>query len=393
MCASRLARWDAVAQGYVDRGQVAGIVSLLARHGVVAHAGCYGTTAPGNGLPMQLDTLFAIFSMTKAVTSAAVMMLFEEGRVRLTDPVAAYLPAFAGCKVYAGEANGALELVDLARPITIHDLMIHVSGLAYGLAPATPVDVRYIEEGILRMDEPLAEKVARIAALPLLHQPGERWTYSVGTDVLGHVVEVVAGQPLDAFLRERLFAPLGMEDTGFSASSDKAARLARIATPGPDGALIDVAAVPEAARPPFLVGAWVEKEWAPAFLSGGGGLISSAPDYLRFAQLLANGGVLEGTRVLSRKTVALMTTNHLPAGMPWTPGFGLGFGVTTITDAAHAELPVSAGAFGGGGAAGTEFWVDPGEGLVGVLMIQFVAEQPLLLGQDFKVLAAQAVAD
>jgi CubicO group peptidase (beta-lactamase class C family) len=245
----------------------------------------------------------------------------------------------------------------------------------------------------LRTDEALADKVTRITKIPLHHQPGLRFTYSIATDVLGHLVELVSGMPLDVFFRNRIFGPLGMVDTGFSVPPEKLARLATVYTLGPSGGLVDVSTLPRAARPQFLRDAWVDKTTKPLFLSGGGGLVSTTMDYLRFALMLANKGALNGTRLVSRKTVELMTARHLSSEQFPVPGYGCGLGLTILTDPVQAQILGSAGAYGGGGAANTEFWVDPTEGLVGVLMTQYVAPTPSGVTMDFKTLAAQAIAD
>ncbi len=393
LSSARLARLDAALQGYVDRGELAGVISLLARRGQLVHASCCGWADIAARRPLEPDALFRMFSFTKSVTTVALMMLYEEGRFHLSDPVARFIPAFGDSQVFVGQTDAGLELAPMERPITLHDLLLHTSGLAYGLFPTTPVEALYQEAGILRMDEPLVEKVPRVATLPLAHQPGKGWTYSVGIDVVGHIVELVSGQPLDVFMRERIFEPLGMVDTDFYAPPEKQERLATLYVPGPGGGLLDVTAVPEANRPPFLVGAWVDKTIKPAFLSGGGGLVSTAADCLRYAMMLLGHGELDGARLLGRKTVELMTQNHLPPELPLPAGVGLGLGVTVVTDMARACIPCSTGSYGAGGAAGTEFWVDPQEEMAGVLMLQYVSDLPRPVNQDFRVLAAQAIVD
>jgi len=392
LSSERLRRLDAALQRSVDRGDVAGVVTLLLRRGRVVHSVCCGQMDLATRSPMREDALFRIFSMTKPITSLAVLMLYEEGHFHLGTPIAQFIPAFGDVRVLAGQTDEGPVLEKLARPITIHDLLTHTSGLGYGLLPSDPVETLYHQERMLRMDEPLADKVQRLTALPLHHQPGLRYTYSMATDVLGRLVEIVSGMPLDAFLKQRLFEPLGMVDTDFYVLPEKRARLATLYTSVPDVGLADVAALP-GDPDQFPFGAWTDKAAKPRFLSGGGGLVSTAADYLRFALLLRNGGELDGVRCVSRKTIELMTSNVLRADQLFAPGFGYGLGVAVMLDPARAQMLGSPGAFGGGGAANTDFWLDPREDLIGVLMTQYIAVAPCSLSLDFKVLAAQAIVD
>jgi len=393
MSAARLQRLDAAMQRYVDRGLVAGVVTLLARHGQLVHRGCYGQMDLDSARPMREDALFRIFSMTKPITSLAVMMLFEEGYFQLGFPVSLFLPEFAGLTVLSDPANIQSERLPLERPITIVDLLTHSSGLAYGLDRLTPLDAAFADADMLRMDESLAEKITRIAEFPLHHQPGLRHTYSIATDVLGRLVEVISGERLDQFFQHRIFEPLGMEDTAFSVPPEKLERLAALYTPAPGGGLLDLSRLEAQNNPSFIKGAWVDKRQVPAFLSGGAGLVSRAADYMRFAQMLANHGTLDGVRLLGRKTLELMTSPHLRPEQFFIPGASYGLGLTVLTDPARTLLPASPGSYGGGGAAHTDFWVDPGEELCGVLMVQYASPNPLPLGLDFKVLAEQAIVD
>jgi CubicO group peptidase (beta-lactamase class C family) len=392
LSSSRLARLDAGMQRYIDRGQVAGIQTVVVRRGKVAHQGCYGWLDLATGAPMRADALFRIYSMTKSITCLAVMMLHEEGLLHLTDPIAAYFPALGRLQVAKDHLNLDAGLEPLARPITIYDLLLHISGIGYGLVRSDPVESLFVSERMLRMDESMAEKIDRMAAIPLHHQPGLRFTYSMGTDILGHLVEIISGQTLDDFLRSRIFEPLGMPDTAFSVPPEKRDRLAHFYTPL-DGKLVDLLYIDEAMLPQFLTGAWVRKEETPRFLSGGGGLVSSTADYLRYVMMLRGKGSLDGERLVSRKTFELMAAPHLSQQQLPTPGCSLGFGLTVVTNPAQALILGSPGAFTGGGAAGTEFWVDPVEDLAGLLMIQYVAETPLALAADFRTLAAQAIDD
>lgn len=389
----RLQRLTAAMQGYIDRQQVAGVVTVLARRGEVAHVGVQGWMDLASQKPMQANAIFRLFSMTKPITTLAVLMLMEEGRFQLSHPVAAFIPALQDVKVLTDQMDGSSERVPLARPITIHDLLTHTSGLGYGLDNRLPVDAMYMRERMLRDDEPMSEKILRIANMPLHHQPGVKHTYSMATDVLGYLVELVSGMPLDEFFQRRIFDPLGMADTGFCVPAEKLDRLTTLYTPAQDGHLADVAGLDPAYTPAFLAGAWVDKSFKPAFLCGGGGLVSTAEDYLRFGRMLRNNGALEGTRLVSRKTIELMTAIHLHADRFLIPGFGYGLSVVVMTDPAQAQMPGSVGAFGGAGAANTEFWVDPVEDMIGILMVQIVSYTPPPLGMDFRTLAMQAIAD
>jgi CubicO group peptidase (beta-lactamase class C family) len=406
LSAARLQRLDAGMQRYVDRGQVAGLVTLLARRGRVAHLGVYGQMDLAAARPMRADAIFRLFSMTKPITSLAVLMLYEEGHFHLQYPISLFIPVFNDLKVLQNQLDAHSERVALARPITIHDLLTHTSGLGYGLDALTPVDTLFLQAKMLRMDESLAEKMTRLAQFPLHHQPGLRYTYSIATDVLGRLVEIVSGMPLDAFCQQRLFEPLGMADTGFYVPAEKRERLAVMYTPAPNGALpsppgrgqvrgalVDMSTFDSALLPHFMAGAWINKEEKPQFLSGGGGLVSTAADYLRFVMLLRNQGELDGVRLVSRKTIELMTSPHLRQEQFFVNGCSYGLGLTVLTDPARAQMLGSAGAYGGGGAASTDFWVDPQEDLLGILMVQYASYTPLALGMDFKVLAAQAIMD
>ncbi len=385
---TRLARIDAAMQRYIDAGKIAGIQALVARRGEPAYARCFGQMDVKAGKPVQWDTLWRIYSMSKPITSVAIMMLYEEGHFQLTDPLSRFIPAFKEVKVFAGGDEDEYETVDLLRPITVHDLLTHTSGLAYGLDATDAVDKMYIKHlwqaGTFSRRKPLLQVVNALAALPLAHQPGTAWRYSVATDVLGCLVQVVSGKPFDQFLQERIFGPLGMVDTHFCVPETKIERFAANYGPTKSGGLkvIDAPAKSEFTRPTRCP-------------SGGGGLISTAPDYMRFAQMLLNQGELDGVRLLGRKTIELMTMNHLPAGMHiWedaSSGFGLGFGVTI--DQAQSKALGSTGTYGWGGAANTNFWIDPQEGLIGLLMLQFMPSGTYPVIPDFRVAVYQALVD
>ena len=392
LSSARLQRLDRVMQGYVDRRQLAGSIVVLLRRGQVAHCGLYGQMNLEAGAPMREDAIFRIFSMTKPLTSLAVLMLYEEGAFHLHTPVSAFLPAFNELKVLVKMTEAGPELVPLERPVTLHDLLTHTSGLGYGLDASTPVNALYQQASLLRPDESMADKIERLVQIPLHHQPGRAYTYSIGTDVLGHLVELVSGMPLDVFFQKRIFEPLGMVDTGFHVPAEKLPRLATLYTPDPAGGLQDVAAVPgDPLQFPF--GVWTDKSVKPAFLSGGAGLVSTAADYLRFAGLIQNKGQLDGMRLVSRKTIELMTMPHLRPEQFFLQGASFGLGFTILTDPARAAMLGSAGAFEAGGAAHTNVWFDPVEDMLGLLMTQYVHTVPLMVGADFKTLAEAAIED
>jgi CubicO group peptidase (beta-lactamase class C family) len=386
----RLARVEDAMQRYIDANQVAGTVSLVARCGQVVHFERRGLMDIASARPMELDAIFRIYSMSKPITSAAAMMLFEENRFRLSDPVSAYIPAFKEMKVVDHLEGGKAYLVDARREITIRDLFTHSAGLTYGFDEKDYVDSIFIEQvwRLLRAkpDSTLADLVAATAEVPLRFHPGTGFHYSFAIDVLGYLVEVISGMSFDRFLRERLFEPLDMVDTGFWVPPEKVSRLASMY--GPDeqnpGRLkdIDPHDQSEYTRP-------------KTFFSGGGGLVSTASDYLRFCQMLLNKGELDGVRLLGRKTVEMMFLNHLPAGvyLDQNPAFGFGLGGAVILDLAAGQVLGSNGLWWWGGAANTKFWIDPQEQLVAILMVQLMSNQPNTIEPDFRNLVYQALVD
>jgi CubicO group peptidase (beta-lactamase class C family) len=391
----RLARAGAVMQDYVDRGLIPGTVTLLARRGKVVHLQAQGMMDREAGKPMQTDTIFRIYSMSKPITCAAAMLLFEEGRFLLNDPVAQYLPEFAHVKVYAGCEGDRPVLVEPERPVTIHHLLTHTSGLSYGGLLGTPLEAMYRDANLLdpliRLQAPLAELPARLAALPLVRQPGTGWHYGLSHDVIGRLIEVISGMPFDRFLAERLFGPLGMVDTGFYVPPAKIERFAAMYGPATNAGL-PLLDAPEAS--PYTRTNYVS--------SGGGGMVSTAADYLRFASMLLNGGELDSTRLLSRKTVALITCNHVPSGQlssvsapdMLAPGYGYGLGVGVLMDPGLAGVLGSSGQYGWDGAATTQFWVDPQEQMIGIFMAQVLpwTTAPLVM-HLYQTLAHQAIVD
>ena len=401
MSGERLERIDPVMQSYVDERGFAGLSVLLARRGQTVFSAQYGDRDKEAGKPVTDDTIFRIYSMTKPVVSTALMMLFEEGRVRLIDPVAKYIPAFAETKVLAEDGS----LVDPIRPVVVRDVLTHTSGLTYDFMPGSPVAEQYRDARLINdAGRSLESMITELAQLPLAFQPGTRWHYSLGIDVAARLVEVVSGQPLGEFLQQRMFGPLGMTDTGFAVPAEKLDDVAAMyGLPDIAGKGQTMEALVEAALNGVNVRSDVSDSYptdAPdVFARGGHGLFSTARDYSRFAQMLLNGGELDGQRLLGRKTLDLMHSNHLPpallpyeiAGIP-NPGFGFGLGSRVMMDPAATGGPGSVGEFGWAGAAKTYYWVDPVEDLVGVLMTQYMVGMELP-EQDLRALAYQAIVD
>ena len=362
---AKLEHAKAAIKDMVDKKQTAGVVALVARRGKVVALDATGMMDIEAGKPMQTDTIFRIYSMSKPITTVAAAILWEEGRFQLDDPVSKYLPEFKHLHVFAANRRNPLPL---KREVTIRDLMRHTSGLTYGLFSETGVDKIYREKKVLDRGSSLAEMVAKLGNIPLLYQPGTHFHYSVSTDVLGRLVEVVSGKTLDDFFQERIFTPLDMKDTAFFVPEDKVARFAANYGPDPKGGLKVIEAT---ATSPFRS--------KPKLLSGGGGLCSTARDYARFCQMLLNGGVLDGTRLLHKETVQQMTSNQLPAeAMPISlgplkrqgVGFGLGFSVCVAKTADPGSAVV--GEYGWGGAASTHFWISPHDEMFVVLLQQYM---------------------
>ena len=359
--AKRLERLAAGMQGMIDDGKLAGLVTLMARGGKLVHSHVSGVQDIESGTPMAGDSIFRIYSMTKPITGVALMMLHEEGKWRLNDPVSRYIPGFANLKVHVGDnADGSPRVVDADRPMTMAELMSHGGGLAYGLGTANYVDRLYREHGVLNADASLQTMIDKLSKLPLLAQPGTRWYYSIGVDVQGYLVEKLSGQPFAEFLQERIFDPLGMVDTGFYVPEDKLDRVARIHEEAGNGglALSDMGGATRTSM--------------PAGPSGGGGLWGTADDYLRFTQMMLNDGELDGVRLIAPRTVEMMRTNFLSpeALATMRPGQGFGLDFATVHDPAAAGEPYAKGSYYWGGAAGTWFWIDPKTDLTFVGMIQ-----------------------
>jgi CubicO group peptidase (beta-lactamase class C family) len=386
---SRLERLNAVMRRYVEENKFAGILTMIARRGRLIHFETFGRQDIAANKSMAEDTIFRIYSMTKPITSVAAMMLYEEGQFRLNDPVSAYISAFKEVKVLVKPGFAGLELAPPQREITIHDLFIHTSGLTYGFFENSPVEAMYRDNKILRPDTSNAEMMEALAKLPLLHHPGTAWQYSVSTDVLGRLVEVISGLSLDQFFQQRIFQPLGMHETGFHVPEDQLHRFTPIYTRAETGELkvVEAPEVNHYDRP------------CPR-LSGGGGLISTASDYMRFCQMMLNGGELEGERVLGRKTVEFMTRNHVPSallpiksGPDPIRGSGFGLGFRVVIDVAQTGLLGSDGMYAWGGAANTSFWIDPKEELIGILMAQYMPAFQFPVTDDFITLTYQAIID
>jgi CubicO group peptidase (beta-lactamase class C family) len=372
LSSEKLEQARAVVHKVIKDGEVAGAIILVARHGKIVFFEAQGIRDVATGKPMEKDTICRFYSMSKPVTSVAALILWEEGRFKLDDPVSKYLPEFKGVKVFTGGTADSPKLADPRREMTVRDLMRHTAGLTYGFFSELPVDTLYLKNKILEPDASLQTMIERLGKLPLAYQPGTHFHYSVATDVLGRLVEVVSKKSLDEFLQERLFKPLDMKDTGFFVPEDRRDRLAASHGKNAVGKLI---VSDDPAKSGFLK--------KPTLLMGGGGLVSTARDYARFCQMLLNSGQLDGQRVLKAETVRLMTSNQLPPeAMPLSimgvqregVGYGLGFSVRV---AASQTEPV--GEFGWGGAASTHFWISPKDDLFVIALQQLQPLNPVLL--------------
>jgi CubicO group peptidase (beta-lactamase class C family) len=369
---TKLASAEKAVKDLVDKKEFSGAITLVARNGKIVEWQAVGMRDLAKNKPMEKDTIVRIYSMTKPITTVAAMMLNEEGKFQLDDPVSKYIPEFKGLRVYVGPGD---KTEPARREITIRDLMRHTAGFTYGYFGDTHVDGMYRAKHLLDRNTSLQDFVAQLATIPLQYQPGTKWHYSVGVDVLGRLVEVVSGQTLDAFFAERIFKPLDMVDTGFFVPADKVGRFAANYGPGKEGLRV----VDDPEKSPFLQ--------SPKFLSGGGGLVSTARDYARFCQMMLNGGELDGKRLLKTQTVAEMTKNQLPAEalpivMPTRPiadkslGFGLGFGVRMSPSA--SDPSVVPGEYYWGGAASTGFVICPKNETVVIALAQFMPMTPKL---------------
>lgn len=350
-------------EGYVNSGRLIGATTLVARGGKIAHYETYGHIDKDKGVEMSDDAIFRIHSMTKPITTAALMMLWEEGKFDLNDPVSKYIPSFKDQRVFTGvNEDESLKTVPVKRDATIIDLMRHTSGLTYGVFGNTPVDQAYLKAGVLDPDATLEELVDRLANVPLLYQPGEAWVYSLSVDVQGRLIEVLSGQSLPDFFEERIFKPLGMNDTGFVVRPDQVDRFVELYAPNEEQKQL------EPYRGPFYSDLTV----APKSPSGGGGLVSTTIDYFKFAQMIANGGVYEGTRLLKEDTVDMMRRDHLPDNLNGiaggTQGLGFGLGFAVVKDVSKVNGKSEPGEYFWGGLANTVFWIDPTNDVVAIFM-------------------------
>lgn len=388
-CAERLRRIGEVMGRYVDEGKLPGTATLIARRGQIVHLETQGWANVEAQEPLAEDAIYRIYSMTKPLTCVAALMLFEEGRFLLDDPIGSYLPELGEMQVLREMHNGEPVLSPPRSPVTVRHLMTHTAGMTYGsFEPDSPGERMYGEAALMRPDRSLAEMVDCLGGLPLLFDPGTRWLYSISIDVIGRLVEVLSGQTLDVYMQERILEPLGMVDSGFCTPPGAADRLAMLYSIGEDGNL-EVTDAPCGRDHTRL----------DPFCAGGAGLVSTITDYARFAQMLANGGELDDARVLSPHTVAMMGANHLPAalcpfGEPPALGCGFGLGVSVVQDPAAAGLLNGPGSFGWSGLANTNYWVDPANETLGVIMMQFI-QPPTFPGypttQQFRNLVYQAL--
>ncbi len=394
LSSERLARIDRFIQRkYLDTGRMPGALTMIFRRGEVAHCSAIGMADIEHKTPLREDTLFRIYSMTKPLTTVAFMMLVEEGRVALDEPVHRVIPAWKDLGVFQGGFMESFRTKRPQRPMLMIDLLRHTSGLTYGFQQSTNVDAAYraLKIGEIEKHGTLDEMVEKLARLPLEFSPGTAWNYSVSTDVLGYIVGKLTGQPFEAYLRERILQPLGMADTDFHVHAGKEARFAACyaATPTGTMTLQDDPASSAFLRPPTLI-------------SGGGGMVSTASDYLKFCRMLLNGGTLGGVQLLSPKTIALMTRNHLPDNQDLPAlsrslfseanyngiGFGLGFAVTM--DPAKTMIPGTAGEYSWGGAASTAFWIDPVEDLITIFLTQLLPSSSTPVRRELRTLVYSA---
>src|ERR1700733_494861 len=365
MSSERLARLDAGMKSLINEGRLAGTVTMVARHGKVVEFEAAGKRDLASNSPMQKDSIFRIYSMSKPITGVAMMMLFEEGKWQLNDPVAKYVPEFANLKVYGTDAANNVVLKDPVHPVTMRELMSHTGGFTYGYFSNTPVDKLQRDADVLNVGNTLDEFISRVAKLPLNAQPGSEWHYSISVDIQGYIVQKLSGMPFDEFLEKRIFKPLGMVDTGFYVPKEKLNRFAQMYSYDKDGKLQAVG-TSESLNHDFSA--------KPALSSGGGGLVSTASDYMRFCQMLLNGGQLDGVRLLSPRTVEIMRTTVLAPNMSiFGPGAGFGLDFAVYSEPVAAGASYSKGSLWWGGAAGTWFWIDPACDLIVIGIIQQVA--------------------
>jgi CubicO group peptidase (beta-lactamase class C family) len=398
---------DHLRRRYVDAGRLPGTQLLVYRRGKVVHSAVQGFADLERKAPVKDDTIFRIYSMTKPITSVAFMMLLEEGCVALDEPVHKYIPEWKDLGVFQAGTSGAFLTRPPSRPMLIVDLLRHTSGLTYGFQQRSNVDAAYRELNIGEVvtSGTLQSMIESLAKIPLEFSPGEAWNYSVATDVTGYLIGKISGKPFEQFLQERIFDPLGMNDTGFFVPAEKAHRLAACYSADPKGAMTFHAADRKGGltlQDDPVGSAYLAP---PSFISGGGGLCSTAADYLTFCRALLGRGELDGVRLIGPKTLALMTSNHLPGGRTLPEmsrsmfseatyngiGFGLGFSVTI--DPAQTLIPGSAGEYAWGGAAGTAFWIDPAEELIAVFMTQVMPSSAYPIRRELRTMVYAAISD
>jgi CubicO group peptidase (beta-lactamase class C family) len=390
MSAERLRRLDQAIARRMEAGELAGAAACVARMGRVVHFRAQGMADRERGVPIAEDTIYRMYSMTKPVTAAALLTLLEEGRFQLDDPASAFIPELGSLKVLSRVTPDGPQVEELRRPVTFRHLLTHTAGFCYPNAGGSGAEkllaASFPTDATAEFAMDLDQAVKTLCGVPLAHQPGEGWTYGLSIDVVGRLIEVIAGRPLDLFLQERIFGPLAMRDTGFSIPEEKRGRAAIVYGKGPGGTLDRVA---------WATDVYFKK---PLFLSGGGGLVSTAEDYLRFALMLLNGGELDGQRVLGRRTVKLMMQNHVPQimGLPSVSSgdaFGLGYGYGLggrVMLEEYAGLFGSVGTYGWSGMACTDFLVDPKEGIVALFLAQAIPWPPSIMEQ-FRTLVYQAL--
>jgi CubicO group peptidase (beta-lactamase class C family) len=379
LSSAQLDRLEAVTRAHIEAGIVPGAIMLVARDGKIAWQRVLGFRDRAKNDPMRADSLFRLYSMTKPIVSVAAMMLVEEGIMQINNPVSRFIPEFSDVKVGVekpgADGDPVLDLMQPVRPMTVQDLMRHTSGLTYGGSGNTLIQRAYREARIGDRSLSTEEFARRVAGLPLRFSPGRRWEYGVSTDILGRVVEVVSGMSLGAFLEERIFKPLGMIDTAFYLPPEKMGRAVQ-PSPPPDGRRM---------TPRFDVGV------KPAFESGGGGLVGSTEDYLRFTLMLLNGGTFNGKRLLGKQTVDFMTADHVGTAPGRPPGLGFGLGFEVRKTDGMAALPGSTGEYGWAGNAGTLFWIDPKHKLIALYMVQVNADDRIMLRNQFRTMVQAAI--
>ena len=386
---------DHIERNYIDTGKFTGSLVGIYRKGRLVHYSTMGLMDRERKKPVEWDTVFRIFSMTKPVTSVALMMLFEKGLIQLDDPVYRYIPSFRKLEVYVSGVDGSFETRPPDRSLTIKDLLSHQSGFTYDFLKENEIDAAYSSRGIGSVSQKdLASLIDSLSDLPLLFSPGDRWNYSVSTDVCGHLVELISGQSLDTFFYENIFEPLGMSDTGFYVPAVDISRFSA-------NYLYNLNGLPKLLDDP-LKSRFIKR---PSFLSGGGGLVSTAEDYLSFCRMILGGGELNGNRILSRKTIDLMSANHLTGGVDlaevasgrWSEtsyqGMGFGLGFSVVKDPAMTLIPGSVGELAWGGMASTAFWIDPLEDMAVVFMTQLVPSGTYNIRRELRTLVYSAIED